>query len=40
MKESRRVTMTKTLLKESLLELLKEKPLPKITIKLCRKVCL
>ncbi|MBQ6794878.1 MAG: TetR family transcriptional regulator C-terminal domain-containing protein [Clostridia bacterium] len=33
MKESRRVTMTKTLLKESLLELLKEKPLPKITIK-------
>lgn len=33
MKESRRITMTKTLLKESLLELLKEKPLPKITIK-------
>lgn len=33
MKESRRITMTKTLLKESLLELLKKKPLPKITIK-------
>ena len=33
MKESRRITMTKALLKESLLELLKEKPLPKITIK-------
>ncbi len=33
MKESRRITMTKNLLKESLLELLKEKPLPKITIK-------
>lgn len=33
MKESRRVTMTKNLLKESLLELLNDKPLPKITIK-------
>lgn len=33
MKESRRVTMTKNLLKDSLLELLREKPLPKITIK-------
>lgn len=33
MKESRRITMTKNLLKESLLEILKSKPLPKITIK-------
>ena len=33
MKESRRITMTKNLLKESLLEILKSKPLHKITIK-------
>lgn len=33
MKENRRITMTKALLKESLLELLSEKPLNKITIK-------
>ncbi|MGM9550630.1 MAG: TetR-like C-terminal domain-containing protein [Clostridia bacterium] len=33
MKENRRTTMTKTLLKDSLLELLRDKPLPKITIK-------
>lgn len=33
MKESRRITMTKNLLKESLLELLENKPLQKITIK-------
>ena len=33
MKESRRIIMTKALLKESLLEILKSKPLPKITIK-------
>lgn len=33
MKESRRVTMTKMLLKESLLELMAKKPIPKITIK-------
>lgn len=33
MKENRRVSMTKNLLKESLLELLKEKSLQKITIK-------
>ncbi len=33
MKENRRTTMTKALLKDSLLELLKAKPLPKITIK-------
>lgn len=33
MKESRRITMTKNLLKDSLLEILETKPLPKITIK-------
>ncbi len=33
MKESRRITMTKNLLKDSLLELLETKALPKITIK-------
>ncbi len=33
MKESRRVTMTKMLLKESLLELMAKKPISKITIK-------
>lgn len=33
MKENRRITMTKNLLKDSLLELLKTKSLPKITIK-------
>ncbi len=33
MKESRRVSMTKTLLRDSLLELMHQKPLSKITIK-------
>ena len=37
-KESRRVTMTKLLLKTALIELMQEKPFPQITIKeLCER---